>query len=462
MNLPRRNLLTGAAATAAATALTSSPATAAPGGSRRAGSTSPVGVTGGGMPKGRILIRNGHVIDTEPQPVAHARTDVLIDKGRITAVGRNLRSQGATVIDATDHIVLPGFVDTHRHLWHSPLRSAAVDMDLGAYFRMLGQVGPRFRPQDVYHATLAGALECLDSGVTTQLDFAHIAYSSELAGAAVDGLKAAGLRAVFGYGTPVNVTSGGKLADVRRIRRRLADDNALVTMAYAPLGPLTTSMRTVAEDWHIADVLDLPLTFHLAASTVNPRPVLALRDAGLLREKTLYVHGSGLGDDELKAIADSGATASATPGDEAGRLRDAGITMGLGMDTVAFAPGDMFTTMRATHLAGQIAEDPRMTAKDVLRMATLDGAAALGLADRTGSLRPGKQADIIMIRLDDLNMLTAERDPIGAVVTAAQPHNVDTVLVAGRVVKADGRLVHADLRRTARNLRATAAAVSTR
>lgn len=462
MNLPRRNLLTGAAAAAAAATLSASPATAAPGGSRHTGETGLARGAGSGMPKGRILIRNGHVIDTEPQPVAHARTDVLIERGRIAAVGRNLRSDGAIVIDATDHIVLPGFVDTHRHMWHSALRSAAVDVDLAAYFRLLGQVGPKFRPQDVYIATLAGALECLDSGITTQLDFAHIAYSPELADAAVDALRAAGLRAVFGYGTPVNVTGGGKLADVRRIRERLADDKALVTMAYAPLGPFSTPMKTVAEDWRIADELDLPLTIHLASTPVNEQPLFALREAGLLREKTLYVHGNGLGDDELKLIADSGATASATPGDDAGRLRRAGITTGTGVDTVAFAPGDMFSTMRAAHLAGQIAEDPSMTTKDILRMATLDGAAALGLADRTGSLRPGKQADIIMLRLDDLNMLTAERDPIGAVVTAAQPHNVDTVLVAGRVVKCAGRLAHADLRRTARALRATAAAVTAR
>ncbi|WLW58318.1 amidohydrolase family protein [Streptomyces sp. SX92] len=143
-------------------------------------------------------------------------------------------------------------------------------------------------------------------------------------------------------------------------------------------------------------------------------------------------------------------------------MRRAGITTGTGVDTVVFAPGDMLSTMRAAHLAGQIAEDPRLTAKDVLRMATLDGAAAMGLADRTGSLRPGKQADVILLRLDDLNMLTAERDPIGAVVTEAQPHNVDTVLVAGKVVKAGGRLVHADLRRTGRALRASAAALNAR
>ncbi|WP_075779870.1 amidohydrolase family protein [Streptomyces acidiscabies] len=444
MRLPRRNLLTAAAAVTAAVPLSASPASA--GGPRT-------------PPKGRrILIRGGHVIDTEPQPTARADTDVLVDEVRIVAVGRGLHAPGAAIIDATGHIVLPGFVDTHRHVWQSALRSASVDTGLDAYFGLLHRVGPRFRPQDVHIATLAGALECLDAGITTQLDFAHIAYSPDLADAAVDALEEAGLRAVFGYGIPVDVTGGGNLADVRRVRERLADDTALVTMAYAPLGPLSTPMDTVARDWRIADELDLPLTIHLAANPANEHPVTALRDAGLLRRKTLYAHLDGIGDDELKLIADSGAAAAATPGDDAGRLKRAGITTGTGVDTVAFSPGDMFSTMRAAHLAGQ----PGTTAADVLRMATLEGAAALGLADRIGSLRPGKQADLVLLRLDDLNLLTAERDPVAAVVTAAQPHNVDTVLVAGRVVKSGGRLLHADVRRTARALRATAASVTGR
>ncbi|WP_416985975.1 amidohydrolase family protein [Streptomyces sp. T028] len=420
------------------------------------------------MPDNRILIRNGHVIDTDPQPYARPNTDVLIEDGRIVAVGTDLSAEGATVIDATDRIVLPGFVDTHRHVWQSALRGAAVDVDLGAYLGILAQCGPTFRPGDVYTATLAGALECLDSGITTQLDYSHISYSPEHADAAIDALRTAGLRAVYGYGTPV--TGGGSLDDVRRIRtERLADDNALVTMAYAPLGPSFTPVEVVAGEWKVADELDLRVTFHVAATPVNPQPITALRDAGLLREKILYVHGNTLGDDELKLIADSGAAASAAPGAEAmlgnnspvaGRLKRLGVTTGLGVDAVTSAPGDMFSLMRAALLASQIADSPRMTCADVLRMATLGGAEALGLADRTGSLRPGKQADLVLIRLDDLSTLTAERDPIAAVVTAAHPHNVDTVLVAGQVMKSDSRLVHADLGRVAQDLRSTAAAVA--
>ncbi|MET8974905.1 amidohydrolase family protein [Streptomyces sp. NPDC004539] len=413
----------------------------------------------------RILIRGGRVVDTEPEPHVSPATDVLIEDGRILALGRGLPDAGATVIDATDRIVLPGFVDAHRHLWQSALRGAAVDTDLGTYLGLLAHCGPQFTPADVRTATLAGALECLDSGITTQLDYSHIVYSPDHADAAIDALTDAGLRAVYGYGTPV--TGGDGLAGLRRVRtERLADDQALVTLAYAPLGPSFTPLQLVAEEWRTADELDLPVTFHVAATPLAERPVTALREAGLLRERTLYVHGNTLDDDELKLIADSGATACAAPGAEAalgnsapvaGRLRRAGVVTGLGVDAVTSAPGDMFSLMRAALLASQLTDEPRMTVADVLRMATLDGAAALGLADRTGSLRPGKQADVVLIRMDDLNCLTAERDPIAAVVTCAGPHNVDTVLVAGRVVKRAGRLVRGDLGPAVRELRALAA-----
>lgn len=418
----------------------------------------------------RILLRNGHVIDTEPEPVVHSNTDVLIESGRIAAVGPELPSEGATVIDATDRVVLPGFVDTHRHVWQSALRSAAVDIDLMGYLGVMGQLGSRLRAQDIHAATLVGALECLESGITTLMDFSHALHTPAHADAAVDGLQAAGLRAVFGYGFPL--AEAGDHDDVRRIRtERLDDDDALVTMALAPLGPSYTPAEVVAGDWRLAAGLDLPVTFHVSAGPVATHPVSVLREQGLLGVKALYVHGNSLDDDELKLIADSGGAASVTPATEAmlsigrpvaGRYRRAGVTTGLGADAVTSAPGDMFSLMRAALIVSQVndAATERLSVKDVLRMATLDGAAALGLADRIGSLRPGKQADVILLRLDDLNLLGAERDPIAAVVTAAHPQNVDTVLVAGRVLKAAGRLVNGDLAQATQALRAAATAVS--
>jgi 5-methylthioadenosine/S-adenosylhomocysteine deaminase len=242
-------------------------------------------------------------------------------------------------------------------------------------------------------------------------------------------------------------------------------------MALAPVGPSFAPIEAVTAEWRLADELGLPVTIHVSSGPVAERPISTLREHGLLRPNTLYVHGNSLDDDELKLIAESGGTASVAPAGEAqmragqpvaGRLRRAGVTTGLGVDAVTSTPGDMFSLMRAALLASQIADNPPLTVQDVLKMATLDGAAALGLADRIGSLRPGKQADVILLRLSDLNILTAERDPIAAVVTAANPSNVDTVLVAGQVVKADGRLIHTDLAKAIHALRATAAAVSGR
>lgn len=421
------------------------------------------------MNQTRLLLRNGYVIDTEPEPVSRPDADVLIEGDRIVAVGPGLSADGATVIDATDRIVLPGFVDTHRHLWETVVRAGAADLDLGAFLGlMLGQYGPRMGAREMYAATLAGALEAVGAGVTTLMDFSHALNTPDHADAAVDALRAAGLRAVFGYGLPV--TGGGDHDDVRRVRAgRLADDNALVTMALAPLGPSYAPMEQVTADWDLAAELGLPLTIHVSAGPVAMQPISALREQGLLRASTLYVHGNSLDDGELKLIAESGGTASVTPASEAqlrvgapvaGRMRAAGVTTGLGVDSVASLPGDMFSVMRATLLASQIADASPLTVRDVLRMATIDGAAALGLADRTGSLRPGKQADIIMLRLDELPMLTAERDPIAAVVTAADVGSVDTVLVAGQVVKAGGSLVDRDLDEVSRRVRTTAAILS--
>jgi 5-methylthioadenosine/S-adenosylhomocysteine deaminase len=349
------------------------------------------------------------------------------------------------------------------------VRSAPVDVDLPGYLGLvLGQYGPRFQPSDVHAATLAGALECIEGGITTLMDFSHALHTPEHADAAVDALHAAGLRAVFGYGFPV--TGGANPDDVRRIRtKRLSDDDALVTMALAPVGPSFAPIETVTAEWRLADELALPVTIHVSSGPVAERPISTLREHGLLRSNTLYVHGNSLDDDELKLIAESGGTASVAPAGEAqmgagapvaGRLRRAGVITGLGVDAVTSVPGDMFSLMRAALLASQIADNPPLRVQDVLKMATVDGAAALGLADRIGSLRPGKQADVILLRLDDLNLLTAERDPIAAVVTAAGPSNVDTVIVAGQVVKADGQLIHTDVARATQALRATAAAVS--
>ncbi|MGW8970392.1 amidohydrolase family protein [Streptomyces platensis] len=415
----------------------------------------------------RLLLRGGLVIDTAPHPVVHPHTDVLVEEGRIAAVGRGLpideADTGLEVIDARELIVLPGFVDTHRHVWQAVLRSAAVDESLDSYLgRILGDLSGRFTPADVYTGNLLGALECLDTGVTTVQDFSHVQYSPEHSAAAVEALEEAGIRAVFGYGYPVFDDTARRADWVRDVRTKyFPSREALLTMALAPVGPSFAPPETVREDWLLARELGLPIAVHVTAGPVAMRPITALQEQGLLTAGTLYVHGNSLPDSELRLIAESGGAVAITPAIEAsmrfgapmaGRLRRAGIPTGLGADAVTSAPGDMFSQMRAALMSSHFdgngdgeADAPTVKAADVLRMATAEGAAALGLADEVGSLGIGKRADLVLLRADALNLAPVAHDPIGAVVTAAHPGNIDTVLVDGRPVKRNGQLLYGEL-----------------
>jgi len=274
--------------------------------------------------------------------------------------------------------------------------------------------------------------------------------SPEHADAAVSALEASGIRAVFGYGFPVFSTSRD-LADIRRVRERyFASDSGLLTMAMSPMGPSYSPIEAVREDWQLARELDLPIAVHVGAGPVARRPIETLKSEGLLAAGTVYVHGNSLPDEELRLIASSGGSVAIAPAVEAqmghgapmiGRLRDAGVSYGLGVDVVTATAGDMFTLMRAALVTGYLGEGSRPGPADVLRAATLGGAETLGLADRVGSLRPGKQADLVLLRAGAPNLVPLHHDPVGVVVSSAHAGDVDTVIVDGRVVKRNGVLV---------------------
>jgi 5-methylthioadenosine/S-adenosylhomocysteine deaminase len=413
---------------------------------------------------GRLLVRNArYVIDVDPAPVVTSATDVLIEDGMVAAVGRGL-SADADIVDATDRIVLPGFVDTHRHTWQTALRASTVDVDLFGYLDRASAVARRFTPDDLHAGVLAGALEAIDSGITTLQDFSHALYTPDHADASVEALRKAGLRAIFGYGTPFHAEARNP-HDVRRVRSEyFTADDQLVTMAYAPSGPSYSNIETVYEDWLLARELAVPITAHVGAGPIAQRPIAALRDANLLTSGTLYVHGNSLPDDELTLISDSGGAVSVTPAVEAqmghgepmlGRLGAAAVTTGLGVDVVTAVAGDMFSLMRAALISGYLGVGRRPTVADVLYAATLGGAKALGLQDRIGSLAVGKQADLILIDASAVNLAPVDNNPVAAIVTSAHPGNVDTVLVAGRIVKHHGRLVNPAAKSTLATLRAT-------
>ncbi|MFF4619912.1 amidohydrolase family protein [Nonomuraea jabiensis] len=405
-----------------------------------------------------ILIRNGVVVDTEPDPVVLGQVDVRIEDGLIAEVGPGLPDvPGAEVIDATGRIVLPGFVDTHRHTWQAGIRAVATDITFDTYLRrVLGELAPRHRPQDVYAGNLAGALECLDAGITTLLDWSHVQFSPDHTDAAVRALGESGIRAVFGY--CYGGDSGELTKETRRVHDTLFCSSGLVTMVVAALGPEIVGEERSLEEWRVAAELGLPVTAHLGGHGPESaeRGLAFLEANGLLSTPTTFVHALHYTDEALRRIADAGGTASLAPVDEmnlglgypaTGRLRAAGIPTGLGADTVVCAPGDLFSLMRTAHLLERGRPGGAgmgFTTRDALRMATIEGAQVLGLADVIGSLRPGKQADVVLLRADTPGMAAAH-DPIGAVVLNADTSAVDTVLVGGRVVKRDGRLLHHDV-----------------
>jgi 5-methylthioadenosine/S-adenosylhomocysteine deaminase len=398
-----------------------------------------------------IRIHGGTLVD--PATGSSAPADVLIDGDTIAAVS----APGADdhhpteTIDATGMLVLPGLVDTHRHTWQAVVRGTGPDVDLGGYLELIaGTYGPRFSPEDVYTSTLIGALECLNAGITTLFDWSHVQNTPEHADAAVAALRESGIRARFGYGSPAfGLRDLGRWAeDPRRVRDRLfAGDGGLVTMALAPLGPSFGSREDTVADYRLARELGVRISPHVGHGHPDGRrAVEILAELDLLGPDITYVHGNQLTDRSLDLLAGSGGGLSVAPAIEArmghgpdptGRARSRGIPVGLGVDVVTTVPGDLFGVMRAALLTAH----PHLSTPDVLRMATIEGAAALGMADLVGSVQPGKRADLVLLRTDTVAM-TPVLDPVAAAVTA-DTAAVDTVLVAGQVRKRGGRLVAA-------------------
>ncbi|HEX4252053.1 MAG TPA: amidohydrolase family protein [Pseudonocardia sp.] len=429
------------------------------------------------------VIRGGRVLTMDEHGTELPSGDVLLVDGVITEVGPELAvPPGAEVLDATGLLVLPGFVDTHRHTWQTPLRHLGAQWSLADYLRhLLGDVGARYRPEDVYAGTLLGALGALDAGVTTLVDWAHIQNTPAHSDASVAALRDAGIRAVFGHGWSLAGdwmgTPTPHPADIRRVRTELlADDGALVTLAMAAQGPDFAGIEHTVTDFALARELAIPITVHVAGgrADANRLGIAVLDDAGLLGPDLTLVHVNGAPEQDLRRLADRGTSVSISPQIEltmpglganvaVRRMLAAGLRPSLSVDSETAAAGDMFTQMRFALAAHRVdTPDPGtepLPAVEVLRMATEYGARAAGLAGRVGSLAPGRAADVVLLRTDSAGLAPVGPTAAAAVVLAGHPGLVDTVLVGGRVVKRAGRLV-ADLDRARELATATAGRVT--
>jgi 5-methylthioadenosine/S-adenosylhomocysteine deaminase len=415
-------------------------------------------------PTGRKLIKGGTILSMDPSIGELSVGDVLIQGDQIVKIGPGLDGgEGLEVIDATGMIVMPGFVDTHRHIWEGVLRNIGTDVPLEgrtSYISfVLHKLAPAFRPEDAYVGNLVSALGAIDAGITTLLDWSHIQGSPAHTDAVVQALEDSGMRAVFAYGFPW----WGKWEErqpswfVRAATEHFPTKDQMLTLALAAPGPEFTDFEISRDHWKLAREADARISTHVGVGSYGLDSKLQeMGEAGLLGADTTYIHCTTLNDTEIQMIVDTGGTVSlASPVEmmmghgmpPIQKFLDRGLSPSLSIDVETNVPGDMFNQMRSV-LALQRARATALdrepvTTRQVLHYATMDGAKANGLAHKVGSLTPGKQADVILLRTDLINV-TPLNDPATAVVAGMDTSNVDTVLVAGRVMKRAGRLQHVD------------------
>ncbi|WP_027341576.1 amidohydrolase family protein [Hamadaea tsunoensis] len=372
-----------------------------------------------------LLITNSHVVPGDGSP-ERPGVDLLIEQGVITAIGPDLRHEAAEVIDATGLIALPGLVDTHRHVWQAPLRGIGADMTLPAYLStVLGRILPAYTAADAGLATLLGAAEALDAGITSVLDYSNAALTAEHRAAIAEAYASAGQRAI------------------------VATETEDADQARAILGPDYGPYEVAAEQIRQAQADGVLVTMHVQGGR-EKSPLVRLHEAGLLGPRVHLVHGNEMSDEEAKVIAASGAGVTVTPLVEGlmghgvsayGRLVAAGARPALGTDVVVNAAPDLFEVMRDTLRAERLRTRTMVPAASMITAATQDGSRVLGLGDRIGSLVVGKRADVILAG----GLAHVAGDRAGAAVTTLRASDVDTVIVDGRVVKRSGRLVGLDL-----------------
>jgi 5-methylthioadenosine/S-adenosylhomocysteine deaminase len=420
------------------------------------------------MPK-ELLIEGGNVVTVDPEIGDLPVGDVLVRDGTIVDVGPNLATSDpdAEVIDAQGRLVIPGLVDTHRHVWQGAIGGFTPQVTGAGYDpAVLHGIAPRHSAEDVYAGTLWGALQALDAGITTIGDWAHNLQSAEHADADLRGLQESGIRGYFLYGGPGPASEDPNPPhplDARRMRdEQFANGlNGRLRMGMALRGPCFTSTERNAQDFAFARDLGLPISVHVGMAGTSDA-VTTLQQYDLLGGDINYAHGNMLTDEEFDLIAQSHGTLSITPSSDmlmqfgtypgTGRALARGIVSGFGVDTICSVGTDLFSEMRLALAAersranadalarGERVPTVDLHQRDMLRLATLDGARVWNLDDEIGSLTPGKMADIAILDMRSPH-LDGFGDPVAVMVLGAGPADVETVIVGGDVVKRGGRLV---------------------
>jgi cytosine/adenosine deaminase-related metal-dependent hydrolase len=427
------------------------------------------------------LIRNGLIVTMDSELGDIHNGSILVDGENIAEVGRDLQApDGCEVIDAAGMIVIPGLVDMHKHLWQTALRAVVGDLTLVDYFHGVRRnYLSRYRPEDVRIGTYVGALELLHSGTTTVLDHSHGVVTPDHADALAEAELAAGVRGVWAYGyCPVETQDGSqafgshadRISDAFRVREQyFSSDGSLLSMGIAMTEQGLLPLELTEDELRSAQEMDAVWTTHCHCGPGNApitRGFHTLYAKGFIDQRAVLSHCNEFGVDDFAVVAETGAHFASSPDSEIalGIARPtpymyallAGVQPSLGTDCVTCMSTDMFACMRMalTFARHQFNSGPGHTfetvtqqavsTRDVFRWATIEGAKALGLEHRIGTLTPGKAADIVLVDATAIN-LAPVLDPVADLVLHAHAGNVDTVLVNGTVRKRGGTLVDVDL-----------------
>jgi 5-methylthioadenosine/S-adenosylhomocysteine deaminase len=448
-HIDRRTVLAATTALGAAAVM--------PGNAAAQGAAAP---SGGALPaRGDFVVRGAHVLTMDRDLGDFAVGEVHVRDGAIVAVGVAVNAPGAEVIDGKGMICMPGFVDTHWHHWTTFLRPVMqADDPKRTYFPVTFAFGVHYTPEDSYRSVRLGLAQALAAGVTTTHNWAHNVRSPAHADAEVRAMRDSGLRGRFAYGPALGMPNDKTidLADIARMKKEIGTDPMLTLGVCSrnvdgntggTRGAIDAAMAK--KEWSAARELGLPITLH----TSGTGAIKLLNEAGLLGPDLQLVHPLNTDAADWEVLAKAGVKYSVSPLGEAGRsgemqfpeMMQAGVKMSMSIDNVTaercdcFACMHMLQTINRHRTGGKF----KLTTKKLVRMATIDGAEDLGFADRTGSLTPGKRADLILVRTGDTHMGDIG-DPYDALVQLAQPSDVDTVVVDGRILRRKGAFTALD------------------
>jgi cytosine/adenosine deaminase-related metal-dependent hydrolase len=408
---------------------------------------------------GEYLIRDAYVLSMDAAIGDLPHGDIHVRNGAIVAVGTNVDAPGAQVIDGRTMIACPGFIETHWHMWGAVARNMAGEEEKTGYFPFSRVLGALFTPQDNARGVRLALAEAISSGITTVHNWSHNLLSPAYADAELAVHREVGGRARFAYGYSRNTGPNEtlRLDDVARVQREHFNGPAgLLTLGIASRGVENNTVDICQKEWEFARKLGIGITTHSGTNPKRADSVKRMADAGLLGADLVVVHATNTSPGDFDFLAKSGTPVSLSPFTElrtgfglppTGEMLTAGVPVSFSVDTTLLCGNaDMFAIMKAIQNVenGRKQSEFALPPRRVLELATMGGAKALGIADRVGSLTPGKRADLILVRTTDLNMVPLT-EPVRMIVQSAQPSNIELVMVDGRILKRGSQLTTIDV-----------------